>query len=116
MAGEEIKEFVDAIDAKAPPPGSEEYVKWRALFKRSNYFVFDGKFMIVKISRSPKPVWGVGRKYIDLLNSQDDYCLILLCSKKEGWAFVKKEINAHIENNQWKLGSDNDFKINPIVA
>ena len=54
----DIAEFVAAIGAKAPSPGNENYAKWKAIFKRSNYFFFNGKFMIVKISRSKKPFWG----------------------------------------------------------
>ena len=113
MAGEEIKKFVDEIGAGEPPPDSEGHVQWRAIFRRSNYFIFDGKLMIVKISRSSKPFWGVGKQYIDLLNSLDDYYLILLCSQKEGWAFVKKEIDAHIKSGRWKLREkDSNYKIN----
>jgi hypothetical protein len=80
----DIAYFVSEIGAKEPSPSSEIYSQWKAIFKRSNYFILNNKFMIVKISRSNKPFWGVGKDFIDLLNSLDDYYLVLLVSKAEG--------------------------------
>lgn len=109
----DIADFVAAIGATAPSPSSENYAKWKAIFKRSNYFILNKKFMIVKISRSKKPFWGVGKDFIDLLNSLDDYYLVLLISSSEGWAFTKSEVNAHIGSNRWNLReADNNYKIN----
>lgn len=108
----DIAEFVAAIGAKAPSSVSENYAKWKAIFKRSNYFLFNGKFIIVKISRIKKPFWGVGKDFIDLLNSLDDYYLVLLISPREGWVFAKSEVNAHIKNGRWNLReADNNYKI-----
>ena len=114
LVDKDICQFVAAVGGKMPlPEDGDIYWKWKSLFKRPNYFFFDGKFMIVKISRSQKPFWGVGKKYIDLLDKNDDYFLVLLCSPNEGWMFVKSEINAHIRNNSWKLREkDNQYKIN----
>ena len=110
---QDIKQFVDAIGAKEPSPDSETYAKWKAIFKRSNYFQFNGKLMIVKISRSKKPFWGVGKEFIDLLNLLDDYYLVLLISGREGWVFSKTEVNAHIKGKKWNLReADNNYKIN----
>ena len=108
----EIKQFVVNIGAKEPTLGDENYEKWRDLFRRSNYFVFNGKFMIVKISRSKKPFFGVDKRFIDLFNSQDDYYLVLLVSPESGWVFTKREVNVNIENKQWNLAGDNNYKIN----
>jgi len=109
----DISQFVAAIGAKEPSPDKEDYWKWKAIFKRSNYFLFNGKFMIVKISRSKKPFWGVGKAFIDLLNSLDDYYLVLLVSSAEGWVFTKREINTNIQSRRWNLReADNNYKIN----
>ncbi len=109
----DIAYFVSEIGAKEPSPSSENYSKWKAIFKRSNYFILNNKFMIVKISRSKKPFWGVGKDFIDLLNSLDDYYLILLASKTEGWVFTKNEVNSNIKNKHWNLReADNNYKIN----
>lgn len=111
-ADKDIAEFVAAIDAKAPSPGDENYANWKATFRRPNYFLFNGKFMIVKISRIKKPFWGVGKNYIDLLNSLDDYYLVLLISPREGWVFTKSEVNAQIKSGRWHLReADNNYKI-----
>ena len=109
----DIAQFVAAIGAKEPSPDSGNYAKWRALFKRSNYFLFNGKFTIVKISRIKKPFWGVGKEFVDLLNSLDDYYLVLLISPREGWVFTKGEVNSHIKSRRWNLReADNNYKIN----
>lgn len=111
--GNEIKEFAAAIGAREPNPEGEDYKLFRQVFKRSNYFIIDGKFAIIKISRSDKPFWGVGKSYIDLLNSSNNYFLILLTSGREGWLFTKAEINGNINSGKWRLRvDDNNYKIN----
>lgn len=109
----EISDFTSAIGATEPPPGSEGYKLFRQLFKRSNYFVLNGKFLVVKISRSEKPFWGVGNKFINFFNSFENYHLVLLISKREGWVFNKNEINNYINNGTWRLREkDDNYKIN----
>ena len=88
---DEIQDFAQAIGATAPQPDSEHYSTFKAIFKRSNYFLLGGKFVIIKISRLEKPLWGIGTAFIDLLNNFD-YLLILLTSNREGWAFSKEEM------------------------
>ncbi len=107
------KGFTEAIGAKEPSPGSKDYTTWKAIFKRSNYFLFNGKLIIVKVSRSKKPFWGIGKDIIDLLNSFGDYYLVLLASSREGWVFTKNEVNARIRSKTWNLrDADNNYKIN----
>ena len=65
-ADKDVMDFANAIGASEPSPDSENYQKWKAIFKRSNYFILNKRFMIVKISRSNKPFWGVGKEIIDL--------------------------------------------------
>ena len=53
------------------------------IFKRENYFVLKnsgfGKFLIIKISRSEKPFWGVDKRILEVLNEVlENYYLILL--------------------------------------
>lgn len=99
----EVKEFVEAVGAIIPPPNP--------IFRRQSYFALNGKFMIVKISRSKKPFWGLTKKYADLLNQLDQYYLVLLTSGKEGYFFTKTEINRNIDNGHWGL-SNGQYKIN----
>ena len=109
----DIHAFVEAIGANAPSPGSDDFDKWKSIFKRSNYFRFCGKIMMVKISRSEKPFWGAGKDILDLLNTLDDYYFVLLISSREGWVFSKSEVNAHIRSKKWNLRvADNNYKIN----
>ena len=110
---EQIRQFTQAIGATEPTPDDDTFKLWKTVFKRSHYFRFDKKYMIVKISRSKRPFWGVGKQFIDLLNSRDDYYLVLLCSGREGWFFRKVEINANIRIKKWNLREkDNNYKIN----
>jgi hypothetical protein len=110
--GDEIQEFAQAIDARAPQPGSEHYATFKAMFKRSNYFLLGNKFIMIKISRSEKPFWGIGKPFIDLLNNFD-FLLILLVSNREGWVFSKEEVNSNIKNKKWNFReADNNYKIN----
>jgi len=110
----DIDSFTRSIGAIAPGPGSPNYEKWRLLFKRQNYFRFGNLFLVVKISRSKKPFWGVGKEFIDLLNNLDNFALVLLCSPTEGWVFDKQEVNAHIRSQRWRLReADGNYKINP---
>ena len=117
----EILEFTSAIGATEPQPADEAYSAFRAIFRRSNYFILRGtppnanKFLIVKISRSKTPFWGIGKDFLDLLNKfeQIHYFLVLLVSGKEGWVFSREEVNANIRSQKWKLrGADNNYKIN----
>jgi len=110
---EEINEFARAIGAVTPSPQSEYYSTFRSLFKRSNYFLLSGKFLMIKISRTDKPFWGIGKDFVDLLNNFD-YFLILLVSNKEGWVFSKAEVSSNINSKKWRLReADNNYKINP---
>lgn len=98
----EINEFADAIGAKEPNPTEQSHIAFRALFPRHNYFLLNRKFIIIKISRSKRPFWGIGKKYIDFLNDFD-YFLILLTSNNSGYVFSKQEVNARIKDNTWRL-------------
>ncbi|MCC6694833.1 MAG: hypothetical protein IT365_04285 [Candidatus Hydrogenedentes bacterium] len=111
--GNEIQEFAEAVGAFEPTPDYEGYWQWRALFKRRNYFILQGCFMIVKISRTGRPFWGVDKKYIDLLNKLDNFYLVLLVSAGEGWVFSKSQVNMHIASKRWEVAKDNNYKINP---
>lgn len=113
IKGNEVKEFALSIGAKEPIPGDGNYVVFRKFFKRSNYFILNGRIVIIKISRSAKPFWGVGKRYIDFLNHFDNYFLILLVSNQEGWFFDKSQINNNIEIGKWNFRKqDNNYKIN----
>ncbi len=108
---DEIRRFTEAIGATAPSADCAEM--WKVIFKRPNYFLFNHRIMVVKISRSERPFWGVKKERIDLLNSLDDYFLVLLISAREGWFFTKSEINGNINSKKWNLRvADNNYKIN----
>ena len=106
----EVREFTQKIGAEEPEKGTEFYSQYRRMFRRSNYFILNGKMLIIKISRSNPPFWGVGKKFVDFLDSLD-YFLVLLTSSKEGWILSKKEIKANIESDRWRR-SNTDYKIN----
>ncbi len=108
----EIQEFVDAIGARFPRWKDKEYALFSVVPRRGNYFVHANGFMIVKLSRSPKPFWGLGKKHVDFLNDLvANYFLVLLESSSSGYLFDKDEINANVRRGAWGL-SGSDYKIN----
>lgn len=110
----DIQYFVNAISAKEPQPGDRSYLVFRQLFKRANYFLYKGNFLIVKISRSNRPFWNVGKDFIDLLNDLDNYFVVLLSSPRAGWFFSKREVNNKIAYDDWRLHKESkQYKINP---
>lgn len=56
-ADPDIAKFVDAVGAVEPLANDESYAVFRRMFKRHNYFLLDGRFLIVKVSRTKKPFW-----------------------------------------------------------
>lgn len=107
---QEIKQFVEAIGA------DELSAEAKKFFKRDNYFKFPDTqtLLIIKISRSKKPFYGVGSRVIQVANKKcDNYFLILLSSNKSGWIFSKREINQQIKNGFWRERvADKNYKIN----
>lgn len=101
----EIRAFVDHIDC----------VEDKINFSRSNYFKFRDTTTLVaiKISRSPKPFFGIGKQVIEFANrNEDKFYLVLLVSNKSGWIFSKSEVNSNIKNCFWKKAQDDNYKIN----
>lgn len=91
------------------------YIRFfRKFFKRSNYFFLKDSLIIVKVSRTDKPFWGVGKKYLDFLNKLSwPYYLVLLTSGRDGWVFDKHDIQYNIDMGYWKISTQEEFKINP---
>ena len=108
----DIKRFVDAIGAKIPLTGTEHYSAFRKLFKRQNYFQLGSELLVVKISRSNNPFWGLTKAIIDTTNGLNSFSVVLLTSATEGWLFSKSEVNAHIRSGEWPLALDGNYKIN----
>jgi hypothetical protein len=111
MIDPDIEAFVNAVGATVPVAFGDDG-QFRRIFIRRNYFSLNGRFLVVKISRSEKPFWGVGKKHIDFLNALDEYFLVLLSSATEGWMFSKSEINANVRGTKWALAQDDNYKIN----
>ncbi len=101
-----------AVGAKAPQPGDKSYEPFKVLFKRANYFLLNGSILIVKISRSSPPFWGLSKRIVEIVNNFENFYLILLISEREGWVFSKSEVNLKINDGKWKPGHDNEYKIN----
>lgn len=102
----EIKTLTDSLDC----------VEDKTNFNRSNYFKFrdTSTTIAIKISRSPKPFFGIDKRVIEIANSHDDkFYLVLLTSDKSGWVYSKKEVNLNINNGFWKFRpEDRNYKIN----
>ena len=111
-AGQAVLEFAQEVGARVPEEGTELYRMFRAIFRRSNYFFLNNKVLIIKFSGTNKPFWGVGKKYLDLLDGRFDYFLVLLASGNEGWVFSETEVKRNIANDTWRLAKDQNYKIN----
>lgn len=113
MIDPDINRFISAVGAKVPLTESEQYSAFRKMFKRQNYFTLDGRFLVIKISRSKKPFWGLTKTIIDFLNGLNNYSVVLLTSPSEGWVFSKSQVNGHINSGHWALREeDGNYKIN----
>jgi len=109
----EIIEFATAIGAIEPKEGDKHYDVVRRYFRERNYFKHEAGFLVIKISRSKKPFYGLTKEIIDFLNERLDYKVILLQASKQGWVFNKEEVNKNIKSKKWNLDSKgNQYKIN----
>ena len=110
----EIMEFIKVINARSLQYNDVLY----GIAKKPNYFILNDSFLIVKRSQGKKPWWGVGKKYIDILNEWGGkYFLVLLISGKEGWVYSNNEIKNNVIDGYWKLREeDQNYKIYPAVV
>ena len=98
MDNNEVLEFAKEIGA-TDLHDTFSNTKYRALFKRSNYFLLeDGTWLIVKVSRNKKnPFFGLGKKFIETFNQltekdEKNYYYVGLLSKNSGWVLSKQQI------------------------
>jgi len=109
----EIIQFANSIGANEPSEADEIYGLYRSLFRERNYFRHSSGFLVIKISRSEKPFWGLTKEIMKELNSHFSYNLILLKSASRGWVFSKEETMRYIERRDWNLDSKGlQYKIN----
>lgn len=109
----EIIQFANSIGANEPSESDEVYSLYRSFFRERNYFRHSSGFLVIKISRSPKPFWGLTQEIMTLLNSHFLYSLILLKSASQGWVFSKEEVMHFIGRRAWNLdGKGLQYKIN----
>ena len=108
---QDVLEFAQKAGAKEPEKGTELYTIFRPIFRLSNYFFLKDKMLIIKFSRKNKPFWGVGKKYLDLLDGRFEYFLVLLVPGNEGWVFSETEVKRNIAEDTWRLAKDQDYKI-----
>lgn len=108
----DIKLFVDRIGASIPLIENEAYATFRKVFKKQNYFKLGRTFLVVKISRSDRPFWGLTKDIIDFIDGLDDYFVVLLTSPSDGWIFSKAEVASNIRSESWGLAADGNYKIN----
>lgn len=109
----EILDFAAEIGAVEPTEEDSYYHLFRKQFRERNYFKHEFGFLIIKISRSKRPFYGLTKEILDFLNEGLDYKVIFLKSSSQGWVFNKEEISHYIKSKQWKLDSSKaQFKVN----
>lgn len=109
----EVMQFAASIGATEPSESDEIFNLYRALFREHNYFRHSSGFLVIKISRSPRPFWGLTREIMQALNEHFSYHLVLLKSAAQGWVFSKEETVKNIKSRRWNLdGKGLQYKIN----
>jgi hypothetical protein len=87
----------------------QKFQKFRSIF------TYQGSLMIIKISRTPKPFWGIPGSLLDALlelNPENLYCVFLI-NENEGWLYKKEDIQRMVRSKLWNKGGDGEYKINP---
>ena len=100
----EVLEFAASICATEPDESEEIYRIYRSIFRERNYFRHPAGFLVVKISRSKKPFWGITKQIFDALNAHFNYHLVLLTKADQGWVFSKSQAVERI-GSTWHLDS-----------
>ena len=109
----EIMKFAEALGATEPSETDEMYSIYRKFFREQNYFRHPSGFLVIKLSRSKKPFWGLTREIMKVLNEHFTYHVILLTPTGRGWVFSKEETNHMISTRTWNLDSKGEqYKIN----
>ena len=109
----EIIQFAASIQATEPDESEQIYGTYRQIFKEQNYFRHASGLLVIKLSRSKKPIWGLRKQIIDGLNEHFPYHVILLNSASRGWVFTKQEVIERTGSRAWNLESKGEeYKIN----
>lgn len=114
---EEILEFAEAVGA-TDLKRLFDYSEFHGLFKRRNYFLLNqNTFLIVGISRSERPFFGLRKDIFDLFNKLTEgtgsYYYVALVSNKSGWVLPKSQIINQISNGSISYSEDQkSYKIN----
>jgi hypothetical protein len=99
---DEVTIFAEKIGASNAPPVAKQFLHGR------NLFFINNNVLVIKISRSKRPFWGINKDYKDFL-----HFLILLISENSGYIYSKREVDQKIKSLEWNLqASDNNYKIN----
>jgi len=108
----EIIKFADSIGATEPSETDDFYRTYRAMFRERNYFRHSSGFLVIKLSRSKKPFWGLTSEIVSFLNAHIPYSVIFLRSAGQGWVFSKEEAIANIQSRHWNLNAAGQYIIN----
>jgi hypothetical protein len=76
-----------------------------------NYFNLGGHWLIMRVSRSSRPFWGLRLSAVQLFRDED-FSLLLLTSSSAGWCIPARQVHALIRDRRWRLAKDLEFKIN----
>lgn len=89
------------------------------VLRRRNYFLLaKDMYLIVKLSRSEKPFFGLGKQFVDLFNELTEesgtYYFVGLDSHNTGWLISKNSLLQDIDNGSisWSEGASTEYKIN----
>ncbi len=73
----EIDNFINKIENCTPIRNQ--------VYKRDHYFLKNNILLIIKISRSQKPFWGIRKSIIDFSNQTFPEYILALLSSHEKW-------------------------------
>lgn len=104
----EVQEFAESIGAEIK----------KISFFRGNVFYKEDKILLIKISRTQKPFWGLNGNLMDLLiegskKNMIKFSIILLTTSSDGWVYSQNLAINMIENGRWKKNNKGQYLINP---
>lgn len=114
-----VLEFAKQIDARDLRDLRSHDPRLKIIRRRNYFLLGTGTYLVVKLSRSDKPFFGLGRQFVDLFNELTEdsgtYYFVGLDSHNTGWLMSKDRLLKNIANgsiSRSSEGTNTEYKIN----
>jgi hypothetical protein len=75
-----------------------------------NYFVYNSLWLVVRISRIPRPFWGLGYGCVERF-ADERFGLVLLVAPQRGWLLSKEQVLKRTRARRWPISKKLEYKI-----